>query len=51
METNQVLCVKTSDGSVWEVEKELEKEYLVKSRFRIYISKRLIVAKFYKEKK
>lgn len=39
-------CIKTRDGSVWEVEKETEKEYLVRSRFRIWISKKLVVAKF-----
>jgi hypothetical protein len=39
-------CIKTRDGSVWEIEKETKKEYLVRSRFRIWISKSLVVAKF-----
>lgn len=41
-------CIKTRDGSVFEVEKELEKEYLVKSRFRMWVSKRIVVAVFEK---
>jgi len=45
------LFVKTADGSVWEVEKEFQKYYLIKSKFKITISKRNIVAKFEKEVK
>ena len=43
------LFVKTADGSVWQVLEELPKRYLVRSKFRIYIEKRHIVAKFEKE--
>lgn len=45
------LLVKTADGSVWEVEKEFPKYYLIRSKFRIKIYKRHIVAKFEKEVK
>lgn len=41
--------IKTADGSTWEVVKETEKEFEVKSKFRIFISKRLVVEEFYKE--
>lgn len=52
MEDNEkTLYVKTADGSVWEVIRETKKEYEIRSRWRMFIDKRLIVAKFYKEKK
>lgn len=41
--------IKTADGSVWEVVKETKKEFEVKSRFKIFIDKRLVVEDFYKE--
>ena len=43
--------VKTADGSVWEVEKEFSKYYLIRSKFKIKIDKRHIVARFQKEVK
>lgn len=48
---SKVLCVKTVDGSVWEVEKEFPKYYLIRSKFKLMINKRHIVAKFEKEVK
>lgn len=48
-----IKCIKLRDGSVWEVigESRNKKEYLVKSRFRIWIDKRLVVATFEKDEK
>lgn len=41
--------IKTRDGTTWEVVKESPKEYEVKSRWRTFISKHMVVAKFDKE--
>ena len=49
METIRKRFIKTVDGSVWEVVKETKKEFEVKSRFKIFISKRLVVEDFYRE--
>lgn len=43
------LFVKTADGSIWEVEQEFPKYYLIRSKFKLTINKRNIVAKFEKE--
>lgn len=53
MENNtKTLMIKTRDGTVWEVIKEKEKEYEVKARlYRVFISKHMVVAKWYKEDK
>ena len=49
METIRKRFIKTVDGSVWEVVKETKKEFEVKSRFKIFIDKRLVAEDFYKE--
>jgi len=42
--------IKTRDGTTWEVVRELPKEYEVKARlYRVFISKHMVVAKWYKE--
>ena len=49
---NKTLMIKTRDGTVWEVIKEKEKEYEVKAKlYRVFISKHMVVAKWYKEVK
>lgn len=41
--------IKTRDGTTWEVVRELPKEYEVKSRWKTFISKHMVVSKFVKE--
>lgn len=48
----KTLMIKTRDGTTWEVVRELPKEYEVKAKlYRVFISKHMVVAKWYKEVK
>lgn len=41
--------IKTRDGSTWEVVRELPKEYEVKSKWKMFISKHMVVSRYEKE--
>lgn len=41
--------IKTRDGTTWEVVRELPKEYEVKSRWKTFISKHMVVSRYEKE--